>query len=117
MGGEQAFQWAVSHPEFTRRVVVTSATAKCYPHRVVRLESQIQAIVTDPAFKGGDYTAQPEAGLSAFGMVWAPWLYSQEWWRRELWKADELILAWLQQADIRGKVQSQIAESTRAGAA
>ena len=19
-------------------------------------------------------------------MVWAAWLYSQEWWRRELWK-------------------------------
>jgi homoserine O-acetyltransferase len=26
-------------------------------------------------------------GLEAFGMVWAGWLYSQEWWRRELWKA------------------------------
>lgn len=88
MGGEQAFQWAVSHPDFMRRVVVTSATAKCYPHGVVRLESQIQAIATDPAFQGGDYTAQPQAGLSAFGLVWAPWLYSQEWWRRELWKVD-----------------------------
>ncbi len=86
MGGEQAFQWAVSHPDFVRRIVVTSATAKCYPHGIVRLESQIQAITTDPQFKAGDYTAPPEAGLSAFGMVWAPWLYSQEWWRRELWK-------------------------------
>lgn len=88
MGGEQAFQWAVGHPDFARRIVVTSATARCYPHGVVRLESQIQAITTDPAFKGGDYAAQPEAGLSAFGMVWAPWLYSQAWWRRELWKVD-----------------------------
>ena len=88
MGGEQAFQWAVSHPDFARRVVVTSATAKCYPHGIVRLESQIQAIATDPAFKGGEYVAQPEAGLSAFGLVWAPWLYSQAWWRRELWKVD-----------------------------
>ncbi|CAN5314429.1 alpha/beta fold hydrolase [soil metagenome] len=86
MGGEQAFQWAVSHPRFARRIVVTSATARCYPHGIVRLESQIQAITTDPAFQGGDYTAQPAAGLSAFGMVWAPWLYSQEWWRKELWK-------------------------------
>ena len=25
-------------------------------------------------------------GMEAFGMVWAGWLYSQEWWRRELWK-------------------------------
>ena len=88
MGGAPAFQWAVSHPDFARRVIVTSATAKCYPHGIVRLESQIQAIATDPSFKGGDYAAQPEAGLSAFGLVWAPWLYSQEWWRRELWKVD-----------------------------
>jgi homoserine O-acetyltransferase len=87
MGGQQAFQWAVSHPDFMDRIVVTSATAKNYPHGTVRLEGQIAAITTDPAFDGGDYTAQPARGLSAFGMVWAGWLYSQEWWRDELWKA------------------------------
>ena len=54
--------------------MVTSVTAKCYPHGVARLESRIQAIATDPAIKGGDDTAQPEDGLSASGLVWAPWL-------------------------------------------
>jgi homoserine O-acetyltransferase len=53
---------------------------------VVRLEGQISAITADPTFANGDYTEQPAKGLSAFGMVWAGWLYSQEWWRRELWK-------------------------------
>jgi homoserine O-acetyltransferase len=86
MGGQQAFQWAVSHPDFMDRVVVTSATAKTYPHGIVRLEGQISAIEADPSFNGGDYTAQPAKGLSAFGMVWAGWLYSQAWWREELWK-------------------------------
>ena len=33
-------------------------------------------------------THRTTAGLSAFGMVWAPWLYSQQWWREELWKTD-----------------------------
>jgi homoserine O-acetyltransferase len=88
MGGQQAFQWAVSYPTFADRVVVTSATAKTYPHGLVRLESQITAIETDPAFSGGDYKDEPKKGLSAFGMVWAPWLYSQEWWRKELWKTN-----------------------------
>jgi homoserine O-acetyltransferase len=88
MGAEQAFQWAVSYPTFATRIVATSGTAKAYPHGVVRLESQIAALTTDPAFRGGDYTAPPARGLSAFGMVWAPWLYSQEWWRKELWRTN-----------------------------
>jgi homoserine O-acetyltransferase/O-succinyltransferase len=86
MGAEQAFQWAVSHPAFADRIVATSGTAKAWPHGVVRLEGQIAALTTDPAFNGGDYTAPPRKGIEAYGMVWLGWLYSQEWWRREMWK-------------------------------
>jgi homoserine O-acetyltransferase len=86
MGAQQAFQWAVSYPDFADRIVATSGTAKCYPHGVVRLEGQIAAITADPTFKNGDYTATPDKGLEAFGTVWLGWLYSQEWWRRELWR-------------------------------
>ncbi len=86
MGAQQAFQWAVSYPSFVDRIVATSGTAKTYGHGIVRLEGQIAALTADPSFNGGDYTAPPKAGLEAFGMVWAGWLYSQEWWRRELWR-------------------------------
>ena len=88
MGAEQAFQWAVSYPRFADRIVPTSGTAKCYPHGVVRLEGQIAALTADPLFANGDYAEQPQKGLEAFGMVWAGWLFSQEWWRRELWRED-----------------------------
>ncbi len=88
MGAEQAFQWAVSHPSFMDAIVATSGTAKCYGHGFVRLEGQIAALTTDPAWQGGDYTAPPAKGLEAFGLVWAGWLYSQEWWRRELWRTN-----------------------------
>jgi homoserine O-acetyltransferase/O-succinyltransferase len=102
MGAQQAFQWAVSYPNFADRIVATSGTAKTYGHGVVRLEGQLAALMADPAFKDGDYTEPPAKGLAAFGMVWAGWLYSQEWWRRELWKAgappgttlDQFIKAW-----------------------
>ncbi len=87
MGAEQAFQWAVSFPDFADRIVATSGTAKCHPHGVVRLEGQIAAIAADPVFQAGDYKTQPLKGLEAFGTVWAAWLYSQEWWRKELWRA------------------------------
>ena len=88
MGAEQAFQWAVSYPTFADRIVATSGTAKCYPHGVVRLEGQIAAITTDAAFQNGDYTTPPKKGLEAFAVVWTAWLFSQEWWRKELWRAD-----------------------------
>ena len=88
MGAEQAFQWAVSYPDFADRIVATSGTAKCYGHGVVRLEGQIAALTADSAFNNGDYTSPPARGLGAFGMVWAGWLYSQEWWRKELWRVN-----------------------------
>ena len=86
MGAEQAFQWAVSHPRFADKIVATSGTARCWPHGIVRLESEMRAITLDPAFKGGDYTEQPVRGIETSGAVWLAWLYSQEWWRRELWR-------------------------------
>src|SRR6202042_1837426 len=86
MGAQQAFQWAVSYPAIADHIVATSGTAKTYGHGIVRLEGQIAALTADPAFEGGDYKTPPVKGLEAFGMVWAGWLYSQEWWRKELWK-------------------------------
>jgi homoserine O-acetyltransferase len=87
MGAQQAFQWAVSYPGFADRIVATAGTAKTYPHGVVRLEGQIAAITTDAAFQDGNYTSPPTKGLEAFATVWLGWLYSQEWWRKELWRS------------------------------
>jgi homoserine O-acetyltransferase len=87
MGAQQAFQWAVSYPTFIDRIVATSGTAKCYGHGVVRLEGQIAALEADGDFAAGEYTKEPMRGLRAFGAVWAGWLFSQEWWRRELWRS------------------------------
>ncbi len=89
MGAQQALQWAVSHPEFMDRVVATSGTAKTYGHGIVRLDGQIAAIETDPVFAGGDYGAEPVRGIEATALVWLGWLYSQEWWRRELWRGGQ----------------------------
>jgi homoserine O-acetyltransferase len=88
MGAQQAFQWAVSYPDFMDRVVATSGTAKTYGHGIVRLEGQIAAITADENFKGGDYKEEPKVGIEATGLVWAAWLYSPQWWRDELWKTN-----------------------------
>jgi homoserine O-acetyltransferase len=88
MGAQQAFQWAVSYPDFMDRIVATSGTAKTYGHGIVRNESEIAAITADETFQGGDYKNQPVKGIEAFSIVWTGWLYSQEWWRKELWRTD-----------------------------
>jgi homoserine O-acetyltransferase/O-succinyltransferase len=89
MGAQQAFQWAVSYPDYMDGIVATSGTAKTYGHGIVRLEGQIAALTADPVFNGGDYQSQPTKGIQAFSMVWAGWLFSQEWWRQELWRGND----------------------------
>ncbi len=82
MGAQQAFQWAVSYPEFADRLVATSGTAKTYGHGIVRLEGQIAALTADAAFENGEYKTPPTKGLEAFAVVWTAWLFSQEWRRK-----------------------------------
>jgi homoserine O-acetyltransferase len=86
MGAQQAFQWAVSYPTFANRIVATCGTAKTYGHGIVRLESEITTLTTDPVFANGDYKEQPKKGIEAFAIVWTGWLFSQEWWRKEMWR-------------------------------
>jgi homoserine O-acetyltransferase/O-succinyltransferase len=86
MGAQQAFQWAVSHPDEVDAIVAICGTAKTYPHGRVRLQSAMDALMADPKWKGGDYTELPADGLRAWAEHWAAWVYSQEWWRQELYK-------------------------------
>ncbi len=88
MGAQQALQWAVSYPTYMDKVVATSGTAKTYGHGIVRNEGQILAITNDPAWQNGDYKSQPVAGIQTFNLMWTGWLFSQEWWRKELWRED-----------------------------
>jgi homoserine O-acetyltransferase len=88
MGAQQSFQWGVSYPTFADRLVATAGTAKTYGHGIVRLEGQIAALTADAAFRDGEYTERPTKGIEAFSTVWTAWLYSQEWWRQELWRTN-----------------------------
>jgi homoserine O-acetyltransferase len=97
MGAQQAFQWAVSYPAYMSHIVATSGTAKTYGHGIVRDESEITAITTDAAFQNGDYKTEPTKGIEAFSLVWTAWLYSQQWWRDELWRQEDPKATSLQQ--------------------
>lgn len=86
MGAQQALQWAVSYPRFVERIVAWCGNAKTYPHGWVFLEGAIRAWQADAAFANGDYKSRPMKGQAASAAYWAGWVFSQEWWRRELYK-------------------------------
>jgi homoserine O-acetyltransferase len=55
MGGMQALEWAVGHPDRLDRVAVLAAPALSNADQVALNSVQVQAIQMDPAFAGGDY--------------------------------------------------------------
>jgi homoserine O-acetyltransferase len=82
MGAQQAFQWAVSHPDFMDLIVPLAGTAKTYPHGIVRLESALTLITHDASILAGHDTLTT-AGTRAWSLHWSAWTRSTEWWRLE----------------------------------
>jgi homoserine O-acetyltransferase len=86
MGAEQTFQWAVSHPKMMERIVAFCGTAKTTPHNWVFLNSARSALITDSAWKNGDYIDPPVRGVRAFSHVYSGWAVSQPFYKRELYR-------------------------------
>ena len=86
MGAQQAFQWAVSHPDMVEAAVAICGNAKEYPFGIVRLEGAKSALMADSAWNEGRYDKPPEVALKALARHWATWGVSQEWWRRETYR-------------------------------
>ncbi|HBE19813.1 MAG TPA: hypothetical protein DEG17_14275 [Cyanobacteria bacterium UBA11149] len=78
LGGQQAIQWAVSHPEMVQKVVVIVGNCRTNWHVRLFINSLINCIRSDPAFNDGHYTAPPLTGLSRMAEAWIPWFFSPE---------------------------------------
>ena len=76
MAGCQSYQWGAQYPDMVDAILPFCASARTSPHNKVFLEGVKAALTADNTFAGGDYTAPPEAGLRAFGRVYAGWAYS-----------------------------------------
>ena len=62
MGGMQALQWAVSHPGMMDGIVALTPMARTAPWSIAVNQATRNALMLDPEFQGGAYTAQPEHG-------------------------------------------------------
>ena len=71
MGGMQALDWAVAHPDRVRSVVAIATAARHSAQNIAFHEVGRQAIMADPNWQGGAYadTAPPAAGLAVARMA------------------------------------------------
>jgi homoserine O-acetyltransferase/O-succinyltransferase len=63
MGGMQALQWGVSHPDYMDALVAMVPLAKTPAWSVAVVEATRKAIMNDPAWKDGNYDSPPEKGI------------------------------------------------------
>jgi homoserine O-acetyltransferase len=72
LGGMQALQWSITHPERLRHCLVIAAAPKLTAQNIAFNDVARQAILTDPDFHGGDYYAHgvtPKRGLRLARML------------------------------------------------
>jgi homoserine O-acetyltransferase len=81
MGAQQAYQWAVSHPEQVERICCLCGTARTSPHNRLFLLSLRQALTADPHWTGSGFSGDPEQGLRTYALIYASWAASQPWFR------------------------------------
>ena len=100
MAGCQSYEWGAQHPDMVDAILPFCASARTSPHNTVFLEGVKAALTADGAFAGGDYSSPPEAGLRAFGRVYAGWAFSQTFYRERLHREigfetwEDLLLDW-----------------------
>jgi len=70
MGGMQAFQWLVSYPDFMDKAVPIVGSPRLAPYDLLIWQAQIEALMRDRDWRGGNYTANPARALDfAFGQI------------------------------------------------
>jgi homoserine O-acetyltransferase len=71
MGGMQALQWAVAHPERVHEVIAVATAARQPTQAIAFNEVGRQAIMADPDWRNGDYYGKriPAKGLAVARMI------------------------------------------------
>ncbi|HEX3250224.1 MAG TPA: alpha/beta fold hydrolase [Pyrinomonadaceae bacterium] len=68
MGGMQTFQWLVSYPSFMDQAVPIVGSPRPAPYDLLLWQAQIEALMRDREWRGGNYSANPARALDfAFG--------------------------------------------------
>jgi len=66
MGGMQALQWGVSHPELMRALVAMTPMAKTHPWAALVVATARACLMADPAWTGDGFSGRPTRGWRAY---------------------------------------------------
>ena len=99
MGGMQVFQWLVSYPDFMEKAIPIVGSPRLAPYDLLIWQAQIEALMRDRDWKGGNYSVNPARALDfAFGelLLTTPPDYNKR-------KTREQVLADLEKARRNGR--------------
>lgn len=87
MGGMQTFQWLVSYPNFAEKAVSIVGSPQLAPYDLVHWQTQIDAIMNDAAWNGGNYVKNPARSIEyGFGaiLLTTPENFNRKWTRQKV---------------------------------
>jgi homoserine O-acetyltransferase len=96
MGAQQAYQWAVTHPDWVQRICCLCGTTRTSPHNRLFCLSLRQALTADRHWNGAGFDAEPLDGLRTYALIYASWAASQPFFRTIGTSVEEHVeQAWL----------------------
>lgn len=79
MGSFQALEWGINYPDFAKGLLAIVPSARSDRHVHAIFDAVINTIKLDPKWNAGNYVENPVDGIVAAGMIYFPWLYSDEY--------------------------------------
>lgn len=92
MGAQQTYEWMVRFPNKVLRAAPIAGTAQNTPHDFLFTQTLMDAITSDPGWKGGEYSSHEEVaeGLRRHAGIWSVVGFSTEFWKTEFWRGIEI---------------------------
>ena len=78
MGSFQALEWGINYPDFAKGLILVVPSARSDRHVNAIFDAVVNTIKLDPKWNNGNYTENPVDGIVTAGMIYFPWLYSDE---------------------------------------